>query len=328
MYKELWINIDGTEYDVSNFGNVRNNYGDNVKGNFNKRGDRYVWIKNIGTKRVNRLVAEHFIPNPLNLPQVNHKDENPLNNDASNLEWCTAEYNLNYGTRTKRQVDTRKNNGTYSAPRKGRAVVGIHVETGEIVHYSAMRHGEKDGFLTYGIRDCANGISHTYKRHTWHYVDDSSISEIYNEEMKRRRINKLDSIINTNIDNTVNSICLNVYDSDFNIDFKNYESVRHFIIKYSEYLYLKNIIEERIFLDESTCNREHLNIINLYLDINIRKLNSIICSAKIKKGNKELLNRLINGESVRKISKTDMLYENTIYNKIRRIVKKINEYSN
>lgn len=54
------------------------------------------------SKGVHRLMAETFIPNPKNLPQVNHKDENKLHNLIDNLEWCTNSYNMNYGTRNAR----------------------------------------------------------------------------------------------------------------------------------------------------------------------------------------------------------------------------------
>ena len=55
---------------------------------------------------VHRLVAITYIPNPNNFPVVNHKDENPSNNCVDNLEWCTNEYNLQYGTSIERRAQT------------------------------------------------------------------------------------------------------------------------------------------------------------------------------------------------------------------------------
>ena len=51
---------------------------------------------------IHRLVAEAYLPNPDNLPQVNHKDENKENNALPNLEWCDISYNVNYGSRNEK----------------------------------------------------------------------------------------------------------------------------------------------------------------------------------------------------------------------------------
>lgn len=120
MKKEYWKDIDGYEgiYQVSNLGRVRslNRYIDNrgtqqlIKGKIyigNNNGNGYLYINlcksgKITRKATHRLVAEAFIDNPNNLPQVNHKDENKQNNCVDNLEWCDAKFNANYGTRNKR----------------------------------------------------------------------------------------------------------------------------------------------------------------------------------------------------------------------------------
>ena len=80
--------------------------------------------EHIGLKRgsknlnyaVHRLVAEYFIANPDNLPIINHKDENKLNNRVDNLEWCDVKYNANYGTRNERIAEKLKEKPEFYIP--------------------------------------------------------------------------------------------------------------------------------------------------------------------------------------------------------------------
>ena len=129
--EEIWKDIKGYEglYQVSNMGNVRSlNYNKTktikeLTKHLSGKGYYQVCLQ-YGKKSkyplVHRLVAEAFIPNQYNLLQVNHKDENKTNNfvwvnpdgsvdlEKSNLEWCSNEYNLSYGSRISRISNANK----------------------------------------------------------------------------------------------------------------------------------------------------------------------------------------------------------------------------
>lgn len=131
--EEIWKPIKGFEghYEVSNYGRIRSldyysvmrdGRRKTVKGRIMSQiPDRYgypcvnLYDENHKMKHltVHRLVAIAFIPNPNNLPVINHKDEDKTNNCVENLEWCTVKYNVNYGTGLKRGVETRMNDPEY-----------------------------------------------------------------------------------------------------------------------------------------------------------------------------------------------------------------------
>lgn len=108
--------------------------------------------------RVHRLVAKHFIPNPNNFPEVNHKDENKLNNSVDNLEWCTNYYNQNYGTHQQR-----------AARSNGRPV--LKVKDGKILeeYYSAREAARQNGLNQGNLTRVCQGKCKTLGGYEWRY---------------------------------------------------------------------------------------------------------------------------------------------------------------
>lgn len=132
---EVWKPIMGYEglYEVSNLGRVKSldrliktgrgglqfREGTILKSKLDKYGYPNLGLYKNGVGKfftIHRLVAMHFISNPDNLPQVNHKDEDKTNNCVENLEWCDAKYNNNYGTRNERNSNVQINDKKKSKP--------------------------------------------------------------------------------------------------------------------------------------------------------------------------------------------------------------------
>ena len=115
--EENWAPVKDFEglYEVSDLGNVKSLITNRLLSIRPNGKEEYCQVsltknKRMYTKKVHRLVAEAFVPNPNGYQYVNHKDEQKKNNVASNLEWCTFEYNVNYGTRNERGAKARINN--------------------------------------------------------------------------------------------------------------------------------------------------------------------------------------------------------------------------
>ena len=164
--KEIWKDCKGYEgkYQVSNFGRVWSiKHQKYLKPWVNRCGYYLVGLMSKNGKQkheqIHRLVSLAFIENPNNYPQVNHKDEDKSNNSVDNLEWCTVEYNQNYGTRNKRISEKMKGKNHYlygkhlseehraniiDSSTKSEEVCQIDIETNTIVNtFKSMREAER-----------------------------------------------------------------------------------------------------------------------------------------------------------------------------------------
>lgn len=159
--EEIWKDIKGYEgkYQVSNYGNVKSlNYHRTGKEQLKKptlQTNGYFYVSLCKPNKcfsIHRLVAEAFIPNPDNLPCVNHKDEVKTNNHVDNLEWCTQKYNNEYGTRLKRFRETQLKNHKLSKK------VYQYTLDGELVkEFESISECGRNGFNQGNIVSCCKG---------------------------------------------------------------------------------------------------------------------------------------------------------------------------
>lgn len=186
---EEWRDVPGYEglYMVSNLGNIKSCEKTDQRGRTRKekllkpskggRKGKYQSMQirlcknGIGKMfRVHRIVADAFIPNPDNLPEVNHKDENPLNNKVENLEWCTRAYNMRYGTG---RIRAAQKNAVKLKNRKDQSKWVIQLSlNNEILHFypSQQEASRETGLYRAAISACCRGVSKTHGGFIWKYA--------------------------------------------------------------------------------------------------------------------------------------------------------------
>lgn len=179
---EVWRDIIGFDgYQVSNLGNVRSlNYNGTkaikkLKSTLSgsRKGYKSVSMQvgdKVTRRNIHRLVAQAFIPNPNNLPEINHIDEDGTNNRVSNLEWCDRVYNLNYGNRTKKFSESKSIpilqlnlDGTLVKEwdSQTKAVKELHLDLGSLSH---CLHG-------YRIKKGSKFPVYSYAGYKWKYKE-------------------------------------------------------------------------------------------------------------------------------------------------------------
>lgn len=170
FHNEVWKKIDGFDnYYISNYGRISNfnyrNTGNRIllKPFITKTGYKQINLidnnSNKVKKYIHRLVAEAFLPIPNNLSEINHIDEDKLNNKIDNLEWCNREYNINYGTRNERMA--RSNSKSISQ----------YDQNGNwIATYSSVKEAAKvNNLWKESISSAARGKLFTTGGYIWRY---------------------------------------------------------------------------------------------------------------------------------------------------------------
>lgn len=171
IQQERWSDIEGYEglYKISSAGRIMS-FAQSANGRILKpkisRGYEQIALYRNGrykTMAVHRLVAEAFIPNPENLPQVNHKDELRTHNQIDNLEWCTSEQNINYGNRNLLVSKANKNN-------YGRPVLVTDSLGNERIFGSSSAAIRSLGLKQQSVSACIHGGQKTHRGFQFRYA--------------------------------------------------------------------------------------------------------------------------------------------------------------
>lgn len=184
LENEQWKTISGYEnYQVSNYGRVKSLKGKEeriLKQGTTKNGYRIVGLYKDGKSKwfsVHRLVAMAFIDNSNNYPVVNHIDECRTNNHVENLEWCTVEYNSNYGTARERQSKaiSGENHPMYGKFGKdnptSKQVIQLTLGGDYIKLWGGIREIERTlGYHSQSISKCCRGKQKTSNGYKWVYA--------------------------------------------------------------------------------------------------------------------------------------------------------------
>lgn len=179
---ETWKDITGYEgrYQISSMGRVKSfaqdrKHGKIKLGNLNHKGYLTILLYDSSGRPkwypVHRLVATTFIPNPDNLPQVNHKDENKRNNCVENLEWCTNDYNIHYGTGLQRAAQSNM-----CCPTTSKKVYSVD-ENGRVEYFDSIGEAErKTGNSHCNIVRALKGRRKRCGKRQWFYCSEEVAS--------------------------------------------------------------------------------------------------------------------------------------------------------
>ena len=116
---------------------------------------------------MHRVVAEAFVPNPNGYSCIDHKDDNPSNNKASNLQWCS--YKINNSKPHHREAASKAKKGRIDPKRKPL----VALKNGVIVkHYSSMHEASREGYYNSGILRVLRGELKTHHGMKWMYLSD------------------------------------------------------------------------------------------------------------------------------------------------------------